>query len=170
MITSRVTFKGTIKVCFVPSLREMTETEICSTWYSRAEFNHMKKESFATVKTMRTRKGRRLDDCRHCQRGLEHYKSLAHMEQKQINKDCVIAAVLQEQRAQMHKGIKNEEDIRAASCNYSRWAGRLAQEAASSDANYVKGLMKKQNHLHPRMTDNSSRRPSTEEKMHRLRV
>ena len=120
MTKSKVTFDITTKVCFVPSLGEMSEREIYFTWYDGAKFHQIKKQMFQTVKMMRT-KGRHLHDCNYCQRGLEEHKSPAHAEQRIIN----IAAVLEEKRVQMSKEIKNGEEIRTASYNYSRWAESL---------------------------------------------
>mmetsp|Transcript_16720 Transcript_16720/g.31313 ORF Transcript_16720/g.31313 Transcript_16720/m.31313 type:complete len:211 (-) Transcript_16720:208-840(-) len=123
----RLSFAPTAEVKFIPALSDTGESEKKALWYNDDDYDEMKKSAFNVVRSMR--KGRAAansDDDSMCTWGLEQHRSQAHSEQRQINKDFVIKAVLDEQERQWTIGTCGVDEISQASITHSRWARDLA--------------------------------------------
>ena len=128
---SQVRYQKTTKIIFVPKIPEEAKNTI---WYSDKDLTQIKHDASRTVRAVW--RGKPLKT-KTCDRGLEHLRSGAHMEQHRINKDCVITAVLKEQATQRVSGIIDTNKIAGASCRYSRWAKEKALILGASDAVYI---------------------------------
>lgn len=132
-IGARVTFAATVTAKRVSPIT--SESEKRNSFYTDDEYDAMKDDAARIVRVMRMAEtGADLDERRICTRGLEYFRSQAHFEQRNINRDCVVKSVLEEQERQRTAGKYCAEDISQASMTFSRWARDLAFSAGLSDA------------------------------------
>lgn len=152
MYKRRLRFNPQTQIYHIPSvIEEATPSELGSMWHGDGDLARAQREMKRTIRTMRKltkesgwepHREHEAEEKRsssssssssaggkqHCFRGLEHYRSAAHLEQHRINRDCVTEAVLDEQRRQRELGIAAPcpERIAGASRAASEWARRGA--------------------------------------------
>lgn len=108
----RVTFRPHVNVRPIRHINNMSEEVVEKVWFSRVNFEEMKKEYAQTVKMIAydIYKG---DDEQHCARGLE-YRLRPGALIRRANKLNGLEAVLNEQANQNRLGIINDERIAKA--------------------------------------------------------
>ena len=137
-----VRFGSRTKVYLIPSISDYSDKEFTAMWMVDEDRAAAQAGILGDIKAMRTAgaggAGATTDGEGHCSRGLEHMRSAAHMEQRKINKESVMNAVLDAQDAQFEANVINEEDLLEASSRNSRWARENAESMAASDAACVR--------------------------------
>lgn len=141
MPASRVRFNRVAKVMLIPSIAEMSSSEIEASYFSDQEFNEMQADTVRTIRAMR--RSQPLKEKKYSARGLEQLKSPARLEQTKSNRNNVISAVLDEQERQWARGtIEGEEEIAKASRSHSKWAREMALAMGASDAAWVRSMVR----------------------------
>ena len=102
----RVQFKETVAVRPIVHVDNMSEDDISAIWFSKADFDIMKK-SFASTVRMLTFGEFSGDNDEHCARGLEFRTRNGALERRE-NKWNALNATLDEQDRQRELGISNE--------------------------------------------------------------
>uniref|UniRef100_A0A7S2DYN1 Uncharacterized protein n=1 Tax=Helicotheca tamesis TaxID=374047 RepID=A0A7S2DYN1_9STRA len=128
-----ISFSPEKDVRYVRNLQQISDDEKAYLWSSDKERDDTMHSILKTVRMiqMNGKKTRR------CIRGIEQYIFPEFTEQKKINKDCVLLAVLQEQDRQKTLGIYDPEELRNASKSASEWARNLALKDGAEDAKEV---------------------------------
>ena len=132
-------FANRSKVYLVPALADMTDAEIDRTWTTDEDSKSTQLEIVEAIRAMREGTEHDNED-RVCIRGLEHMRSAAHLEQRKINKECVLRAVLDEQEQQWSTGKDDVEEIANASVHNSKWARESAASLGKADAESARRL------------------------------
>ena len=135
-MTSRIHFNPVTKVYSVPARWQMSNGETNAKRFKSSERKRRKLELMETLKAIRAGQILREEDGL-CARGLEHLQSPTHLEQRNINKDFVNAAVLNEQERQRGERINIPDEIACAARYNSRWATEKALLLGLSDAMVV---------------------------------
>eukprot|EP00567_Pseudictyota_dubia_P005535 CAMPEP_0197440710 /NCGR_PEP_ID=MMETSP1175-20131217/7138_1 /TAXON_ID=1003142 /ORGANISM="Triceratium dubium, Strain CCMP147" /LENGTH=249 /DNA_ID=CAMNT_0042970859 /DNA_START=89 /DNA_END=838 /DNA_ORIENTATION=+ len=146
-------FDVKVEVYSTIPLSEMTPCEIESSFLCNADLLRIKQNCGRAVRALRRgeAEGRNRnhnsngDDEEEelCFRGLEHMRSQAHLEQRRINRDCNVQAVLFEQQKQWHQKPPSsaedmDEAVAEASRTTSKWARDLATANGMADAAFVR--------------------------------
>lgn len=134
-MAKRTRFACTTQIFSVESLFDMSEDEVAASFYNKADYRRIRADTKRDVRSMLKGDLGKITDT--CSRGLEHLKSRAHLEQRNINKDCVTNAVFLEQERQRSVGTTDEDEVAEASKACSKWARDLALSNGASDAAYV---------------------------------
>lgn len=142
----RVHFNSDVRVYNVEGHWDFTEDERGNLWYSPRELHGQMHNMRNTVRHMRRRALRDPEDFGAeesdvCDRGLEHLRSVANMEQRTINRDCVFRSVSEEQALQRREGsIRDEERLRRASERGSEWSRNEARLLGHQDEREAKKI------------------------------
>mmetsp|Transcript_18211 Transcript_18211/g.25065 ORF Transcript_18211/g.25065 Transcript_18211/m.25065 type:complete len:161 (-) Transcript_18211:150-632(-) len=123
---------------FVRSHTDMSDEEKAATWYTDQDKKNMRISLMKTIKSMQ-KNGLA---CERCTRGLEHMRTPEHLEQRQINKECNISAVLEEQQRQRSLGIDDPAEMRRISEASSQWSKNMALKSSEADAIKARALQK----------------------------
>lgn len=140
-----VAFNRSVRIFTIVSLSEMTEQEFDSSFLTEDDQSRIKIDSNESILAMRRNKA---EDDEVCFRGLEHLRSVAHLEQRKINKECVLQAVLSEQERQRTQQQEEdetndeEEALADASRTTSKWSCDLALANGASDAARVRSILR----------------------------
>jgi hypothetical protein len=104
-----VVFKDTVSVRPILHVKDMSEDSIHAVWYTKKDFEAMKKSFASTVKLMTTHGDNfsHVDKDEHCSRGLE-YRTREGATLRRENKWNALNAVLDEQDRQQENGLFNE--------------------------------------------------------------
>uniref|UniRef100_A0A7S4NH43 Uncharacterized protein n=1 Tax=Odontella aurita TaxID=265563 RepID=A0A7S4NH43_9STRA len=148
----RVNFDEAVKIYLVPIHTEFSQEERDALWLGRTDFDVIQAGIRRTVKAIRRQKRHSSRTVGHnddeeesvCDRGLEHLRSAAHMEQRKINKDCCVSAVFGEQKRQRSLKCYDDVALAEASMDGSQWARQKAQEEGMRDAAAVRELRKRE--------------------------
>eukprot|EP00539_Tryblionella_compressa_P015390 CAMPEP_0178853798 /NCGR_PEP_ID=MMETSP0746-20121128/22448_1 /TAXON_ID=913974 /ORGANISM="Nitzschia punctata, Strain CCMP561" /LENGTH=212 /DNA_ID=CAMNT_0020519655 /DNA_START=305 /DNA_END=943 /DNA_ORIENTATION=- len=108
----KVSFFGSVRVQLIAGLDEFTEEEKAAAWYNRQDFDEIKRDRRATVKTME-QVNPRVDDAQQCYRGLE-FKTRQGSKLKQWNVMESAMVVFDEQIQQMAAGRNDPEALSKA--------------------------------------------------------
>uniref|UniRef100_A0A7S4K4F7 Uncharacterized protein n=1 Tax=Odontella aurita TaxID=265563 RepID=A0A7S4K4F7_9STRA len=148
-MTKQVNFEECVLLYRIPPHTEFSEDERVALWFSPRELGGIRANVRRTVKSMRRREQKSASgdngNNEFCDRGLEHLRSSEHVEQHKINRDCCLAAVLDEQSRQLAMGRCDNETLANASTQGSQWARHKARVEGLRDASIV--LQIRQEHV-----------------------
>jgi len=162
--TTKASSKGSslrkeVRFASVPGIdiisTRLTKEEHQATWYNLQDFLEFKRLNRSIGKIIRERRSlfesfdeRKLDPLTaeefeshlddDVTRGIEHFCCAVYFEERKLNKQRTVQAVLTEQRRQRYSNIYDPEAIAEVESRYSRWAKKLAYQFGLLNATIVK--------------------------------
>eukprot|EP00978_Attheya_sp_CCMP212_P019978 scaffold56730_cov58-Attheya_sp.AAC.2 len=124
-------------------------------WYSKREQSQFKRSIIPTVQLMRTGFCPAYDNEQHCYRGLEHYQSREHIEQRRLKRKRIVAIVLETQAKQRSAGISDPMEIATLYANISVCSKQQAAQFGRQDEFVSMQLHRKQFMIAPYVSGNA---------------
>jgi hypothetical protein len=119
-----LSFKPTVSVRPIPHIDDISEKIIHDVWFSKRDFEEMKKSFSQTLRAMSQYESD-LDNEEHCFRGLEYRTREGELERRR-NKWNALNAVLDEQDRQKSLGIGNDKLL----CQIYKTESNMCQQQA----------------------------------------